>query len=270
MLLLKIFITAVVVLFVTILTERKGGRIGGIVAGFPTASAIIILFIGLEHSQEFVQTALTSSLLGFLSIFLFEWIYIVGLKNFPFTKILTPIVSVSSVFLANFFLQFLSFSFWEVFLFVFLSIVGAHFLFLFLQPIDEKITKKKLSLGEMLFRIFFPSFIIISISESTKILGAEYSGTLVAFPCITFSTILILQRYNSPEQITTFLKHLPLGLLSTFGFMTSLFLILPYTGFLWAWFLSFVSAFIILVMQFFVRNISHKKFRILSSFSSSS
>lgn len=270
MLLLKIFITAAVVLFVTILTEKKGGRIGGIAAGFPSAFAIIMLFLGLDHSHEFLEVALISSLLGFLSLFVFEGIYIVVMKRIPFSRFSAPFLSIVGLFVVNYFLQFWTLLFLESLFLAFISILFAHFLFHWIQPKDEKIIPRKLSPQEIVFRVFLASSIIIAISEATNFLPPQYSGVLAMFPCITLATLLILQRSNTADQLSTFLKHHPLGLIPILGFTTTFFYASSVMNIVFAWFLSFVSAFIILMAQMFVRNALQKKFKILSSFSSSS
>lgn len=243
MLLLKIFLSCVVVLLITWLSETKSGFLGAIAAGFPSAYAIILLFIGISQTIEFSTTLVETSFLALFSVLVFEVFYFFGLKYFgEYRKFLTPVLAVIVLLLVNFSLLQIPFSLFYILLFSLSSLVFFHFLFRKIQPVDISICKKKLTTLELLFRMFVASSLIVLITEMANYAPAEYVGIFALFPVNILAVLIILQRYNSAEQIATMLKHHPFGLLSVFAYSSSFLLLIPYFSFLQVWAFSFIPA----------------------------
>lgn len=253
-LLFKIILTCAVVLFITWVSETKGGFWGGVALGFPSAYAIILLFIGLSQPPEFTKNAIELAFLGFISLFVFELLWILVMRYWKWKpKVFAPIISIIPVFIINALLAQISFSFQDSIFIGVITVIIFHFLLKKIQPIDVQISKKELSKPELIFRVFLSSLIIIAVTEMTNFLGPAFSGMLTVFPTNLLVMLLILQRYNNDQQIATILKYHPLNMVHIFSFTLGFLALFSFLPFLMAWCLAFILPIITVSITFFLK-----------------
>ncbi len=65
---LKLLITPLLMLFISIAAKRWGTHVGGLLSGLPVTSAVVMLFLSLEQGPEFVAMAVPGALAGVAAI----------------------------------------------------------------------------------------------------------------------------------------------------------------------------------------------------------
>lgn len=65
---LKLLVTPLLMLFISLAARRWGTRVGGLLSGLPITSALVMLFLGLEQGTAFASMAVPGALAGIAAI----------------------------------------------------------------------------------------------------------------------------------------------------------------------------------------------------------
>lgn len=176
--------------FVTVLAEKYGTKIGGVIAGFPSTAAIALFFIGWTHTPVFASqtTTLIPMITGINAFFVV--IYILLSKR-------------------NFYIALISaFVFWLIFSLLLVKINFNHFLYSILGAIimallayyilekrsgikseGKKIVKN--TVPQLLFRAVLGGFVIALAVFLAKVGGVLLGSAFAAFPALFLGTIIV-------------------------------------------------------------------------------
>jgi len=175
----------------TILAERFGSKIGGIIGNMPSNILISLLFMGWTQSPEFAAEATTSVPLGMAFDAFFLFAYIVSAKRLG-TWAALP-----------------AFACWFILAFLFSPYIGASMListlifaiitlvlFFILDSVMKirSVQAKQMpkTLSQLAMRALFAGLVVASSVALAAFLGPFWGGILSVFPAVLFSTMHIL------------------------------------------------------------------------------
>lgn len=178
------------VTLVTVIAERYGTRIGGLIAGLPSTILFTLFFVAWTQSPNAASTAtgLSPLMSGFTTIFILIYILLVR-KNFwlaLFSAIFVWLVcSISIVFS-----KFQNFSL-SIIVYLIVLAICYSILEKFIKLPSQKGKKTKYTIGNILFRALISGSIISLATLLAKIGGPILGGVVGIFPAMFTSTILI-------------------------------------------------------------------------------
>lgn len=183
---------------VTIVAERSGSTIGGIVGGFPSISVFSFLFIGINQSGVEAIHATTDFPLFVSFSGMFVFIYAIVSKRGFFVGLVSSFLAwfalVTLVVLANF----------ENFL---AEVAGYALITLLTFLLFEKIVNRNLyggarlhySIVQIVLRSVVAGSIVALAVLSSQIGGPLFGGIFAAFPAVFTTTIWITSRSRGME-----------------------------------------------------------------------
>ncbi|MBM3253918.1 MAG: DUF3147 family protein [Candidatus Omnitrophica bacterium] len=174
----------------TVIAERFGTKIGGIITGIPSTIVVSLFFIGWTQSPQIASTAtgIVPAIMGLDA--LFTALYIVLSKNKLYVSIGLPLLL---WFVLSYFFVFLKLDNF------FLSLTSFAILFIFSYVLLEKMVKVKsqgqrkvtLNIKQISFRALLSGTIIACAVIMTKAGGPVWGGVFASFPAIMLSTMVI-------------------------------------------------------------------------------
>jgi uncharacterized membrane protein (GlpM family) len=189
-LILTFLVGGIWIMFSTVLAEKYGSKMGGVIAGFPSTSAIALFFIGWTQTPGFASqaTTLIPIICGINAIFVVIYIllskrnFYIALFSAFFFWLMVSLILVKSNF--------------DHFLY---SILGAILLGLLAYYILEKKANiksegKKIiknTIAQLLFRAGLGGFIIAIAVFLAKTGGALIGSAFAAFPAVFLGTIIV-------------------------------------------------------------------------------
>lgn len=190
-LLLSVVVAGVWITLATIISEKMGSKLGGMIGNLPSTIFTSLLFIGITQGVDFAAATTVTVPLGmFLStMFLFVFISLVskGLIAAVTAGLLTWIA------LAMMFSFFKDYGVitWSV-----LYFVGAVGTYLFAEKV-QKIhssgkVKKSYSIGQIIFRALFAGSIVGLSVLVAQVSSPFWAGLFASFPAMMLSAMVIL------------------------------------------------------------------------------
>lgn len=227
---IKLIITVLFVLFLSLLAEYTSPKIAGIISGLPTGTAIILFFYGLEQGPMFASESSIFNLVGMLSMQIFIYLYyLISTKNDWKNIILSSFIASTGYFATIFILRQFHFN---IFTALFVSLISIPvFLYLFKPIKDSKIKNQvKLHWEILLVRSFVAFLVILFVTAIAQVVGPEWAGLFSAFPTTLFPLILIIHATYGKEHVHTIIKNVPKGQLGMVIYVTSVFITYPLLG----------------------------------------
>lgn len=211
LILLKLVITVAVVLVLSIIAERVNPGLAGMIAGYPTSTAILLFFFGLELGTDFASQSAHFNLTGLLAALALFFTYFIILQRLKSAHPLIPSVAAFLSYLAvAYALHFIQLDLLGSFLLSFVVIVSLN---LVVRSSPGPRILKPVTLNPPLFftRALLAALILVGITEIAQSIGPEWAGLLSAFPTTVFPLILILHLTYPKEHAQSFIRNLPRG-----------------------------------------------------------
>ncbi|MFH1832952.1 MAG: DUF3147 family protein [Candidatus Levyibacteriota bacterium] len=212
--LLKLFISFVSgglwVLFTTILADKFGTKIGGLVNGMPSTLLFGLLFIAWTQSPQTSVNATTivPAIGGINMLFMASYIYFVRI-NFSLSLMFS--VFLWMIFSFLFLLIHLNNFIVSILIYVILLLLSYLLVEHILKTKSIEGKKIKYSFNLLLSRGILSGFIIAFAVLVAKIGGPIMGGIFSMFPAATVSTILITHRAHGSEFSSGVVKSILLG-----------------------------------------------------------
>jgi hypothetical protein len=245
------FLSAVVVVLITVIAEKYGTKTGGVIGTLPSTIIIAFLFIAFDKGVQFTSEAvvIVPAEMGlnvlFLLVFaLLSWkktfIALTGsLTGWTLLTILIYYGNLTSIVIS-------------------VIIYGMCFLFAFLildrkrkitsqNTIKVHYTPLKL-LGRSLI-----AGIVIAIAVSFSNIGTTFSGIFSVFPAIFLSTMLISLREHGPSFTTAMAKGMIYGSPSVVSYAIGIYFLYPIIGILWGTIGAFLAGIVVSLILFLLR-----------------
>jgi len=249
---LPFVLSAVVVILITVLAEKYGTKIGGIIGTLPTTIIIAFVFIALNKDVEFASNAVSVVpaemginlfFLVIFAVFAYRSIYHGLFFSFLFWIILSYVLLIVNI--MNIYVS----------LAIFVSSVFVTFLLL------EKVIKVS-SVGSVKVhytktKILFRGILtgtIIAISVLLSNTGEVISGIFSVFPAILSSTMIISFREHGPDFSAGMAKSMIFGSSSVMSYAVSIHFLYPAYGIFWGSIFAFCISLMMAVIIFNLRS----------------
>lgn len=208
----KLIVTMVIVVGLSLIAERVGPRVAGVLAGYPLGSSIVLFFLGVEYGSQFATDSAVYMTAGLVAelVFLFCYYQISTIARRKKDIITPSLCALAGFFITTWCIHFLQLNSYQAVLIFFSAIIV--FTYIFRKIPDHKILEgAKLRPSTLLLRAVLAAAIVIIITTSAYIVGSTWAGLLGAFPTTLFPLILIIHWTYGPQYAHTFIKHVPRG-----------------------------------------------------------
>lgn len=223
--------------FLTLLAERSGEKLAGIIMMFPTTVALGFFFLGIATSAEQVAAAIPATLVP-LGIVVCSSVIYIRAAAFYRKRIAHKQAQILAAFLTSCLI-------WLIIALPFalsrfqglkLGIAGyfllamlAHYL-LNREHSDTTIQRSAFTRRQIMLRACFVGSILALVVILGKTLSPFWGGVVTMFPAVTFSSLMILHYYYEPERLSFFMRRAPVGSLSLFVYAITAMLLFPRLG----------------------------------------
>ncbi|MBI3380052.1 DUF3147 family protein [Candidatus Gottesmanbacteria bacterium] len=243
-LLLAFIVGALWITTATIIAEKFGSKVGGIIAGMPSTIVIALFFIGSTQSVETATktTTIIPAIMGLDSLFIA--IYILLLRHKLFISLG---ISLFVWFISSFILVLLKFDNYTISLLFFIFFVLVSYLLV------EKIVKVKsqgkrqlnFTTSQIIFRILLSGGIILLSVFMAKVGGYILGGVFASFPAIMLSTMIITYLNHGRDFSAAVMKVMMVsGSVNVTIYSIGVHFLYPAFGIITGTFISFAISFI--------------------------
>jgi hypothetical protein len=250
-LILPFILSAFVVIFITVVAEKYGTKVGGILGTLPTTIIVAFIFIALNKGVDFASrsVAVVPAEMGINLWFLLVLIVLVYRSltialaiSFIFWSALSSILYYSN--LTNIYISFIIFT---------ISVVA---IFLILEKVikikSQGKVKVKYTVPKILFRGVLTGF-VITISVLLANIGEVLSGIFSVFPVIITSTMVITYYEHGPDFAAGIAKSMVFGCWSVMSYAVVIHFLYPIYGItvgsIAGFFISLIISIIILLLR---------------------
>lgn len=213
---IKVLVSVLVVVLLSLIAERAGPRVAGIVSGYPLGAAISLFFIGIEIDPDFAARSAVFTAAGLSATVAFVGGYLLGLKAAEGRRrmpalLLALLPALTAYGLAAWVLSVIPISGVSAPLIALTSMVVASRVF---RTIPDATIHQKIQLGASgtLLRALFAALVILVITTAARMVGPEWAGLFSAFPITMLPLLVIIQYTYQPAHVRTIIKNVPRGL----------------------------------------------------------
>ncbi|MFH1222553.1 MAG: DUF3147 family protein [Candidatus Micrarchaeota archaeon] len=246
MFLIKVFLSFIVagvwITLVTILAEKLGTKIGGIIGSLPSNTVISLFFIGLTQTPEFAANAAKIVPLALVMSSVFLFIFIVTAKKYGKLAFVFALLAwfILAIPLGN-----LGFTDVVLGTAIYAILSGAMFYILEywmnIQSMEKKVNLKY-SPGELLLRAVFAGGVVSGAVVIAAFLGSVWGGIFSTFPAVVLSTMFLLTRAQGVEFAQATGKVLLPGYSNIVVYGIAVSLTYPTYGLVWGTVISYSAA----------------------------
>jgi hypothetical protein len=245
------FLSAFVVILITIIAERYGTKVGGILGTLPSTIVIAFLFIAINENELFASqaAAVVPAELGVNIIFLFIFSLLVHRST---------ILAFGGTFVVWSFLSYLLvfFNMENITISIIIYLVTLLFCFFILEKRKAVPSMGKVHIYYTPVKIMLRGAlagIVIAIAVFLSNIGSIISGIFSVFPAILSSTLFISVREHGPDFATGIAKSMMIGLSSVATYAVCIHIFYPWVGMGIGTFLSYLLAFCVTMVIFVLR-----------------
>jgi hypothetical protein len=226
----KIVVTVLIVVGLSMVAEHVSPRVAGLLAGYPLGAAIALFFIGWELGPGFAAASAVYTLAGLTGSLCFVYGYYRAAAH----TARRAIVSSSLVALAAYFaviglLQAVRLPHAAA---VLLAVAAnGVFILLFRGVRNSRIERAiRLTYGVLLLRALLAAGIILVITGAAGAVGTRWAGLFSAFPTTLFPLMIIVHATYGKAHVFTVIKNFPRGLGALILYALSVAVIYPRWG----------------------------------------
>ena len=245
------FLSALIVVIITVVAEKYGTKVGGILGTLPSTIVIAFLFIALNKGVDFAAraVAVVPAELGINLLFLFVFsLYAKRSSLLAFVmSLLTWAVCSYVLFLANL-------SNIVVSVGLYLGILVCTFLVLEYGKHIE--SQRGVHIHYTPVKILFRGVLagtVIAITVLLSNVNAVLSGIFSVFPAILSSTMFIFVRDHSPEFAAGMAKSMMVGISSVCTYAIVIHFLYPLVGIWWGTLGAYLIALLVTIIIFRLR-----------------
>ncbi|MDO8340010.1 MAG: DUF3147 family protein [Candidatus Burarchaeum sp.] len=248
-LLLGFLVGGIWITLATVISERFGSKIGGLVGNLPSNILVGLFFIGMTQSAEFAAEAAGTVPIGMImdSIFLFS--YVVLVKKYDKLAALPALaiwfVMAYAIGKVKYFDLF-----WTTL--AYFAVVLALFAYLEYGMRIPSMKKKKpaYSASELAIRGFLAGGLIVAVTIGAALFGPVWGGIFSVFPVVMLSTMYLLNRAQGPEFAQATGKVMLLGSVNIVVYAFAVIFTYPVYGLVWGTVISYVAAAVFVVLAY--------------------
>jgi hypothetical protein len=209
--LVKIALSIGMVVLLSLIAERSGPRMAGILAGYPLGIAIALFFIGYEISPEFAARSAVFTQAGLICNLCLTAGYLLGQRLPGFWGLPGgSVLGVAAFLLAGNLLQWVPGE-----LPVQLSLTAlaiAAFSFAYRALPEQPVQRRPMTLAVMLLRGVIAAAIVALVTALAHVLPDRWAGLLAGFPFTMYPLLVLMHLGYGPRVVVAIVKHYPDGL----------------------------------------------------------
>jgi hypothetical protein len=209
--LVKIALSIGMVVGLSLIAERSGPRVAGILAGYPLGIAIALFFIGYEIGPDFAARSAVYTQAGLISNLCLTAGYLLG-QRLPgrWGVVAASVLGVTTFLLAGSLLQWVP-GLLSVQLALTASAI-ALFSFAYRRLPEQAVQRRPMTLAAMLVRGVVAAAIVVLVTALAHVLPERWAGLLAGFPFTMYPLLVLMHLGYGPGMVTTIIKHYPVGL----------------------------------------------------------
>ncbi len=254
----KILVSILFVVVLSVIAEKVGPRVAGIISGYPLGVALSLFFIGLEVSPSFAARSAVSTVSGLAAIVALVCGYLLGLRwagdsgRWKALAITVP-TALAAYFLAAWILSLIPVHWFSAVAVALLSIVLSGSGFRTIADV-RIIQNVRLGFIALLLRAVFAALAILAITTAARVVSPKWAGLFSAFPSTMLPLLIIIQYAHQPAHVRTIIKNVPHGLQSMFIYTVLVALTYDTLGIAWGTGLGYLAATTYLLVRAAVEN----------------
>jgi hypothetical protein len=210
---LKLILTPVLVIAVSLAERRWGPKTGGLLAGLPLTSAPISVFLALEQGSDFAANAAAGTLLGVGSVAAFCFAYALGAKRWGWL-LCTTVGILCFIFFTATFRVVATGPIWAT---IITAVVLGVVLALFPHGVARSVTRRPPA-WTLPGRAIVATGLVLLLTTAAPTLGARFSGLLSPLPVFANVLAAFSHAHDGPGPSTLLLRGIVLGLVGFAGF----------------------------------------------------
>jgi len=234
----------------TVIAEKFGSTIGGVIVGLPSTSVVAFLFIGLAQSPAAASQATTLFPIGYAFTALFLAAYVIFSKNRNFGSSIIGALGVWFVLSAG--LDFSGITSFPI------ALIGcAVITFIAFKVLSSSVRAKEemerinYSLPQLLIRGIFSGGMIAGAVLISSVGGPILGGIFSAFPAAYVSTLMIVNKSVGKEFSRMIARPIVTGgFLSVITYIVSIRYLYPAIGLTYGTALSFAIALVVAYLNY--------------------
>ncbi|BBO69663.1 hypothetical protein DSCA_35930 [Desulfosarcina alkanivorans] len=248
----KVSVSILVVVLLSLIAEWASPRIAGIVSGYPLGAAISLYFIGLENGNRFAARSALFTAAGLAATIAFVGGYLLGirwahgrgrLRSLAFSVL----PGIAAYGLAAWTLSYLPVNWISA---PSIAITGMLLAAWGFRRIPNVKIRQKIRLGisVTLLRAVFAALVILAITTVAGAVGPRWAGLFSAFPITMLPLLVIVQFTYETDHVRTIIKNVPRGLGSLLIYALVVAAFYTRLGIAWGTLLGYLAATIYLIM----------------------
>jgi len=246
-------ISAFVVILITVIAEKYGTKVGGILGTLPSTIVVAFIFISLNKDLNFASesAAVVPAELGINLIFLFA--FTIFVKRSVYLAFFAAFFSWS---ILSFSLVYFDFN--NIYLSLVIFVLLLVFIFFTLDRIKKVQSQVRVHVHYTPIKILFRGIlagIIIALSVYLSNVGTVISGIFSVFPAILTSTMIICYREHGSDFASGMAKSMIFGLSSVAVYATGIHFLYPKIGIFYG---SVVAYLLSIITTFTIYNLRNK------------
>ncbi len=216
LILAKLAVSIGVVLGLSMLAERAGPRVAGVLAGYPLGTAILLYFIGIEQGIDFASKSAVYAFPGLIATLSFLYAYFLASRRCTQLPVLPQILLCSLCAFAAFLgvswlFQLTEMSLTQAAIILLVAMFVALVLFRKIEN-ESILNRVRLTKSVVLLRAALASLIVLIISGLAAWIGPRWSGLLSGFPVTLYPIMLILHFTYGTGPVHTLIRNFPRGM----------------------------------------------------------
>jgi hypothetical protein len=254
----KMLVSILVVVLLSLIAEWSSPRIAGIVSGYPLGAAISLYFIGLEIGPAFAAQSALYTAAGLAATTAFVGGYRMGIRLAKGRRRLLSMAcsilpGIGAYGLVAWLLSFMPVNWVSAPLIAITSMVLAAWVFRRIPDVTIQ-QRIHLGLGVALLRAAFAALVILAITTVAGKVGPRWAGLFSAFPITMLPLLAIIQFTYRPAHVMTIIKNVPRGLGSLLIYALVVSASYPAIGLVWGTLLGYLAATLyLIVLEYSIR-----------------
>jgi hypothetical protein len=209
--LVKIALAIGLVVLLSLVAERSGPRVAGILAGYPLGIAIALFFIGYEIGPEFAARSAVFTQAGLICNLCLTAGYLAG-QRLPgrWGFVAASVFGVGAFLLAAAVLRWVP-GVLPLQLALTALAIGL-FSFAYRGLPETGIQARPMTLGVVLLRGVSAAAIVVLVTALAHVLPEHWAGLLAGFPFTMYPLLVLMHLGYGRDMVVTIIKHYPVGL----------------------------------------------------------
>lgn len=236
-------LSALVVIIITVIAEKYGTKIGGILGTLPSTIIIAFIFIALNKNLVFAskaaavvpaEMAINLLFLLIFSTLAYKSSLLALLGSLTFWSLLSTLLYLSQID--------------NILISILIYIAALIFCFTFLEKIKKIPSHQKVKVHYTTQKILLRGILagtVIATAVFLSNINATLSGIFSIFPAIFLSTMVITVTEHGPRFTSGMAKSMMLGSQSVMTYVIAIYFLYPKLGILTGTIIAFIIAFIL-------------------------